>query len=178
MKAIIGLGNPGENYKQTRHNVGFLVVDELAKRAHETFTEKKSLEAKITEITLKGERILLVKPQTFMNVSGRSLTSVLSKYPITPEEVLVIYDDADLSFTDIRFKTGGSSAGHNGMQSILDIFSKGTTIARIRIGIGRPTHPNIPLNAFVLQSWTEEELQKLPNLLNKTIQIIEREWLC
>ncbi|PJA45015.1 aminoacyl-tRNA hydrolase [Candidatus Uhrbacteria bacterium CG_4_9_14_3_um_filter_50_9] len=177
MKVILGLGNPGKTYEHTRHNVGFLVLDEIARRANTTFGEKKSLEAEIVEVTLKGERVLLVKPQTFMNVSGRSLAAILSKYPVSAQDVLVIYDDADLAFADIRFKAGGSSAGHNGMQSILEVFPKGTSVPRIRIGIGRPTHPDIPLDVFVLQSWTTEEMRQLQDILDTTIHLIEHEWL-
>lgn len=177
MKAIIGLGNPGKKYEQTRHNVGFLVLDELARQHDATFTGKRSLEAEIAEVTINDERVLLVKPQTFMNVSGRSVASVLSKNPLGAEDILVVYDEADYAFGDIRFKAGGSSAGHNGMQSIINVFPKGTSIGRVRVGIGRPSHPDIPLDVFVLQTWTESESTQLPEVIDNTLNLITTDWL-
>ena len=168
MHLIIGLGNPGKKYEFTRHNVGFLVVDELAKQSHSTFKNKTSFEAEIAE----AEDITLMKPQTFMNVSGRSVKSYISKHKIPTNHILVIYDDADLPFGDIRFKTAGSSGGHNGMQSIIQIFPKGTAITRIRIGIGRPTNPDILLDQFVLQKWSDEEKKTLPSVIQTTINKI------
>lgn len=162
MKAIFGLGNPGKEYEKTRHNVGFLVLDELAKRYEGTFASKRSLEAEIAEAMIKGERVLLVKPQTFMNASSRTLLAVMSKYPITINDVLVVYDDADLPFGDVRYKESGSSAGHRGMESIIESLPKGTAVARIRVGIGRPSHPDIALDEFVLGRWTEAESKTLP----------------
>ncbi|MBT5808512.1 aminoacyl-tRNA hydrolase [Candidatus Uhrbacteria bacterium] len=177
MKAIIGLGNPGKEYVRTRHNVGFLVMDQLSKNNSEGFRSKNALEAEISEIEMKGERVLLVKPQTFMNASGRTLAAVLSKYPVTIEDVLVVYDDADLSFADVRVKSSGSSAGHRGMESILNILPKRTNVTRVRVGIGRPAHPDIPLDKHVLQAWTDQEEEALPGVIDQTISLILNEWL-
>lgn len=176
MKAIIGLGNPGSKYEHTRHNVGFLVLDELAKRHGESFRSKSAVEAEVAEV-MAGEKLLLVKPQTFMNVVSRSLGSIMKKYPVAAQDILIVYDEADLNFGDIRFKLGGSSAGHNGVKSILSCFQKGTSIARVRVGIGRPSHPDIPLEDFVLQKWTSDEANTLPQIIDSTITIIEQEWL-
>ncbi len=165
MKAIFGLGNPGKEYEKTRHNVGFLVLDELAKRYEGTFSSKRSLEAEIAELTIEGARVLLVKPQTFMNASGRTFSAICSKYPVTIKDVLVVYDDADLPFGDVRYKESGSSAGHHGMESILGSLPKGTAVARIRVGIGRPPHPDIPLEEFVLERWTDAEEKALPSVI-------------
>lgn len=170
MKAIIGLGNPGKEYERTRHNVGFLVLDELVKRYDSTFTTKRSLEAEIAEAMIEGERVLLVKPQTFMNASSRALSAVMSKYPLTINDVLVVYDDADLPFGDVRYKKSGSSAGHRGMESILSTVPNGTSVARVRVGIGRPMHPDIPLDEFVLGRWTEAEEKELKGMVGKTIE--------
>ena len=156
----------------TRHNVGFLVLDELARSADGVFTSKRSLEAEIAEIQLGDERVLLVKPQTFMNVSGRSLNSVRSKYPVQIEDVLVVYDDADLPFGDVRMKDGGGSAGHRGMESLLSTVPKGTTIARVRVGIGRPPHADVPLDQFVLGRWTQTEQEQLPTVTDAAIEMI------
>lgn len=172
MKAIFGLGNPGKEYVGTRHNVGFLVVDELARQHGGAFTQKRSLETEIAEVLIDEQRILLVKPQTFMNVSGRSLSAVLSKYPVKLEDVVVVYDDADLPFGDVRIKASGSSAGHRGMESILSTLPKGSNISRVRIGIGRPAHPDMPLDDFVLAKWTSDEQKQLPSVIDSAIEKI------
>ncbi len=172
MKTFIGLGNPGKEYELTRHNVGFLVLDELAKRLETTFKSKRSIEALLAEGLMEDERVLLAKPQTFMNASGRSLMSIMSKYPVSIEDVTIIYDDADLAFGDVRVKTGGGTAGHRGMASILSSLPKGTNVNRIRIGIGRPTHSDIPLDQFVLKSFTAEEQEALPSIFETVIQQI------
>ncbi|PJE76718.1 aminoacyl-tRNA hydrolase [Candidatus Uhrbacteria bacterium CG10_big_fil_rev_8_21_14_0_10_48_16] len=175
MNVLLGLGNPGSEYERTRHNVGFLVLDELARQQGVTFTSKRSLEAEVTEILLNETRVLLAKPQTFMNASGRTLSSILSKYPVSPEDVLVVYDDADLPFSDIRLRTSGGSAGHRGMESLLSVLPKGTGLTRMRIGIGRPSHPDIPLDEFVLGRWTPAEEEALPTIFATAIQLIEQE---
>lgn len=166
MKAIFGLGNPGKEYEKTRHNVGFLVLDELAKKQGGTFSSKRSLEAQIAEVMMNEQRVLLVKPQTFMNASGRALSAVLSKYPVKLQDVVIVYDDADLPFGDVRVKASGSSAGHRGMESILSTISKGASISRVRVGIGRPTHPDMPLDEFVLAKWTSDEQNQLPTVID------------
>lgn len=170
MKAIIGLGNPGKEYEKTRHNVGFLVVDELARRHDGEFTDKRSLEAEIAEVVIDSQRVLLVKPQTFMNVSGRSLSAMLSKYPVKLEDVVVVYDDADLPFGDVRVKASGSSAGHRGMESILSTLPKGSNVSRVRVGIGRPAHPDIPLDEFVLAKWTTDEQKQLLSVIDSATE--------
>lgn len=177
MHLIVGLGNPGKKYEHTRHNVGFLVVDELARMLKIDFKNKTALEAEIAETNTpltEGEarRIILLKPQTFMNVSGRSVKAFCDKHKCSPSTILVIYDDADIPFGTIKYKEGGSSAGHNGMQSIIDLYPKGTSIARIRVGIGRPQNPDVPLDAFVLQKWTDEESKQLPDMIKQAINKI------
>lgn len=171
MKLIIGLGNPGKKYDQTRHNVGFLVVDKMAKQMKIDFKNKTSFEAEVAEM----EGLALLKPQTYMNVSGRSVKAYMSKNKCQASDLVVLYDDADIPFGDVRFKQAGSSGGHNGMQSILDIFPKGTSIARVRVGIGRPPNPDMPLDKFVLQKLSAEEKKKLPEIIEKAIEKV-REW--
>ncbi len=172
MKALIGLGNPGATYAHTRHNMGFFVLDALAKHWGISFRKKTSLQAEIAEHTLGHEKIILCKPQTFMNVSGKSVQELLHQSPLLPQDLLIIYDDADLPFGTLRLKDSGSSAGHNGMQSILDLFPSGTSLARLRIGIGRPTFPDIPLDEWVLKRWTPEEETQLPAILDQAIQVL------
>ncbi len=174
MLLIIGLGNPGTQYTNTRHNVGFLILDELSKRIKISLRLKQTLEAEVAEGEMNGKKIVLCKPQTFMNTSGRSVQKIIKKYSAKPENILVVYDDADLAFGDVRMKPCGSSAGHKGMQSIIDLFPSGTSISRIRIGIGRPDHPDTPLDEFVLQKWTQKEKEQLPKVIDQTISIIEK----
>lgn len=173
MHAIIGLGNPGKEYEHTRHNVGFLVVETLAKKLGAGFIAKRAITAEVAQGELDGKRVLLVKPQTFMNVSGKSVAGVLAKFPVKPEELLIVYDDADLPFGDTRLKPSGSSAGHRGMESILSQFPKDTGLARLRIGIGRPENKDVPLDAFVLQSWSKKEKTELKSVIESAIKKIE-----
>jgi peptidyl-tRNA hydrolase, PTH1 family len=167
MKLIIGLGNPGEQYKRTRHNVGFLVVEKIASMYSETFRSKTSLGADIVELIIDEKKVLLCKPQTFMNASGKAAQKVLNKNGIQIENTLIVNDDADLEHGDIRYRNGGSSGGHNGLQSILNIFPRGTSIPRLRIGIGRPPHLDMELEAWVLGRWTEKEKQDLDEIIEK-----------
>jgi peptidyl-tRNA hydrolase, PTH1 family len=166
MYLIVGLGNPGKKYEMTRHNIGYLLLDKLAKDNDLTFKKKTSVEAEIAEGNIDETRVILCKPQTFMNASGRSVGKIVKKNGLDAADVLVINDDADLELGDIRVKIGGSSAGHNGVQSVTDAFPKGTAIARIRVGIGRPSHSDIQLEDFVLQKFSKQE----QNLLDKILE--------
>ncbi len=173
MHAVIGLGNPGNEYTNTRHNVGFLVVDALAQKLGAAFSNKRSLQAHIASAHCDGERVLLVKPQTFMNVSGSAVAAIMSKNPVKPKDLLIVYDDADLPFGDVRMKTSGSSAGHRGMESILEAIGKHHAIARVRVGIGRSTNPDIALEDFVLGTWSKTEQTALPEVTQRALALIE-----
>lgn len=173
MKIIIGLGNPGKEYERTRHNVGFLILDALAANHQTSFTNKRSLEAEIAECVLSDARVLLAKPQTFMNASGRTFSQLCAKYPVTPEDFVIVYDDADLPFGDLRIKRSGGSAGHKGMESILAAAPKGSTISRIRVGIGRPPYSDMPLDEFVLGRWTHKEESDFKEIVPAAIRLIE-----
>lgn len=170
MRLIVGLGNPGIPYERTRHNVGFLVLDELAKRLSVKFRLKPSLEAEVVEATVGETRFLLCKPQTFMNLSGRSVKTIIVGSNILPADVLVVYDDADLPFGDIRYRSAGTSGGHNGMQSVLEAFPAGTELPRLRVGIGRPTIPDMALEDWVLAKWTDAEAKALPDLISNAAE--------
>ncbi len=176
MKLIVGLGNPGVTYQYTRHNVGFLVMDALAKKYAFAFKIKKSVDGEMAEGMIGDVQVLLTKPHTFMNVSGRTVQKLVAKHPLKPEDILAVYDDADLPFGDVRTKLSGSSGGHRGMQSIIDVFPVGTNLARVRVGIGRPDHPDVPLDTFVLQTWNAQEKKSLEDILTKSIEAIES-WL-
>lgn len=167
MFAIFGLGNPGKEYVHTRHNVGFLVADELAKRLQTVFRNRSAWQAEFAEGEIDGERLLVVKPQTFMNLSGETVRAAMQKEKIPPQNILVVFDDADIPFGEIRFRPSGSAGGHNGMKSIQSVFPVDTNIARVRVGIGRPENSNIPLENFVLQTWSAEEKGKMNEVITK-----------
>lgn len=169
MKLIVGLGNPGSEYEKTRHNAGFLVVDALATQFHLSFRSKRAINAELAEGEINGKRVLLCKPQTFMNSSGRSVQAIMNKYPVHVEDIIVVYDDADLPFGEVRYKGGGGSAGQKGMASILELFPAGTNLARVRFGIGRPSHTDIPLDEFVLQAWNASEKEVLDQHIQEAI---------
>ena len=136
MKLIVGLGNPGSKYRGTKHNVGFIALDEIAYQEKVTFN-KTQFEADIAEFFLNGEKIILAKPQTFMNESGRSVRPLMDYYNIADEDLLVIYDDLDLPIGKIRLRQKGSAGGHNGIKSI--IAHLGTqAFNRVKVGIDRP----------------------------------------
>ena len=165
MKLIVGLGNPGNEYAKTRHNAGFLVIDELANRLAISFSTKKALKGEVAEAA--HEHVVLLKPGTFMNLSGEAVKAATTKYRVEPKDVLVVLDDADIAFAELRFRTSGSAAGHNGMKSILEQFPADTAIARLKVGIGRSSNPEMPLDAWVLAKWTKEEAAALPDIVSK-----------
>ena len=118
MKLIVGLGNPGSKYDKTKHNAGFWVIDELIRRS-ENSAEKNQCQALVTTCTLYGERVMLAKPQTFMNLSGHAVSEIVNYYHDRLDDILVIHDDLDLPVGKLRFKNGGSAGGHNGIKSII-----------------------------------------------------------
>jgi PTH1 family peptidyl-tRNA hydrolase len=156
MKLIVGLGNPGREYADTRHNVGFLVVDELERRG------------------IDRTRARTLKPDTFMNLSGAAVADALRQTNMTAADVVVAYDDADLPFGEIRVRADGSSGGHNGMRSVIDALGT-ESIRRVRVGIGRGDNPHVPLDAWVLGRWTKEEEAKLPELITRAADEVERQ---
>lgn len=135
MKMIIGLGNPGAEYAHTRHNVGFMLIDKLAADLRIGVTKKK-FNALIGETQIKGEKIILVKPQTYMNLSGDAVGSLARWYKLAPADMIVIYDDMDLPLGKLRLRPGGGSGGHNGMKSLIATLGS-EKFPRMRIGIGR-----------------------------------------
>lgn len=136
MKLIAGLGNPGIKYTRNRHNVGFMLLSHLARAEHVEFNRQR-FNAQLTEIKLDGERVLLVKPQTYMNLSGSAVGKLAAFYRLPRTDVMVVYDDLDLPLGKIRLRANGSSGGHHGMESIINYLG-GNDIPRLRIGIGRP----------------------------------------
>ena len=161
MKLIIGLGNPGEKYKQTRHNAGFLALDEFLKDK-ETINCASKFDAQICELQVDGNKLFFIKPQNFMNNSGKVISEIVQFYKVSPTtDILIVHDDKDLRLGDVKSTLSSRSAGHNGIE---DIFIElGTQdIKRIRIGVeSREPGSPIPTDVFVLQNFSDEELKKL-----------------
>lgn len=158
MKMIVGLGNPGRKYMETKHNVGFITLDELAYREKAKWN-KHQFEAEISELFIDGEKVLLVKPQTFMNESGRSVRPLLDYYQMDVSDLVVIYDDMDLAIGKIRLRQKGSAGGHNGIKSLIQHLGT-QEFNRVRIGIDRP-YPGQDTVSHVLSPFaktTHEEI--------------------
>ncbi|KGF46723.1 peptidyl-tRNA hydrolase [Veillonella montpellierensis DNF00314] len=156
MKLVVGLGNPGKQYEATKHNVGFMVIDEIASTlSHTPWREEKK--ADVCTSTVAREKVLLVKPQTFMNNSGEAVGPLMRYYKIDPADVYCIYDDMDLPVGKLRIRPNGSAGGHNGIKSL--ILHLGTEeFPRFRVGIGRPL-PKWTVVDHVLSPFTEEQEQ-------------------
>jgi PTH1 family peptidyl-tRNA hydrolase len=168
MKIIAGLGNPGPKYETTRHNAGFLAIDYLV--GHWKATGPNDVhDGETWQATVAGEKVLLVKPDTYMNNSGQCIAPLYKFYKLQPEDLIVIHDDLDLKSNVLRLKSGGGTGGHNGLKSIDACLGAGQLgYHRIRMGIGRPAPGNpIAVVDFVLQQYTDEELRGLNGLLDK-----------
>ena len=153
MYVIAGLGNPTKQYENTRHNMGFMVIDKIMNELGINFTKNKH-KGVFTQTKIKGEDVIILKPLTYMNLSGESIKEVMSYYKIDIQDILVIYDDMDTNVGGIRLRLSGSAGGHNGIKSI--IAHTGTQqFKRIRVGIDR--HPRIPVVDYVLGKFTSEE---------------------
>jgi PTH1 family peptidyl-tRNA hydrolase len=175
MKLIIGLGNPGTPYTNTRHNAGFLALDFLAAAIGASFRDEKKFQASIAEGHLAGHKILLVKPLTFMNASGESVQKLLQFYKLTPSDIIVLHDDLDIAPGVHKYTASSRAAGHNGVASLID--SLGTQdFARLRIGIGRPTDTLgicMRPHDYVLAPFSAEEKESLENLFPLLQQGVE-----
>ncbi|AIF41992.1 aminoacyl-tRNA hydrolase [Virgibacillus sp. SK37] len=173
MKCIVGLGNPGRKYKETRHNIGFMVIDELVKRNNWEL-DKSKFNGKYAMERVDGEKIILLQPQTFMNLSGESLRPLMDFYQIDVEDILVIYDDLDLPTGKIRLRQKGGHGGHNGIRSLIDHLGT-KEFKRIRIGVGRPVKP-IPVVDYVLGKFPKEEQDDVAASITKSADACEA-WL-
>jgi PTH1 family peptidyl-tRNA hydrolase len=169
VKLIVGLGNPGKKYEPTRHNIGFLVVDCIARRRAIT-VHKPICDALTGEWAEDSQKILLAKPQIYMNRSGESVSGLLREFCATPDDLVVVYDDLDLPFGRIRIRTRGSAGGHLGLASILESLA-GAPFARVRLGIGRPPEGIEPAD-YVLQPFDAEQAGKLDELIGKAADAV------
>ena len=168
-KLIVGLGNPGIQYARSRHNVGFLVLDLLAEKHHLSFSRRR-FDALLAEGDLEGARVLLCKPQTFMNLSGKAVGKLSAFYRIPSRDIIVCYDDLDLPLGRIRLKPRGSAGGHHGMESIIAALGH-SDFARLRVGIGRPTSKEDV--SHVLGRFSEEEEQPARDALTRAAEAVE-----
>lgn len=168
---IIGLGNIGNEYVTTRHNIGFMAIDELATRLDfDPWMSKKDLSSHITIKTVQDHRVILAKPTTYMNNSGTAVQAILHFYKIGAADTIIVHDELDIPFGQIRTRIGGGSAGHNGIKSLPAAISE--TCGRVRIGIKQPEPTPLDTASFVLQKFTTSEQQHMPALLKETTAIL------
>lgn len=169
MKMVVGLGNPGRRYAGTRHNVGFMTIDELARR-HGVTDAAERMGAWTARLRLDGKEIILVKPQTFMNLSGEAVSRLWRWYKLGLEDVLVVGDDIDLPFGRLRLRQRGSAGGHNGLRSIFAHLGS-REIARLKIGVGRSDEA--AARDHVLSPFTPEERVELPLMIARAVDAVE-----
>ena len=166
---MLGLGNPGRRYDRTRHNVGFLVVDRLAER-WDLGASKSRFQAEVTDGSIRSERCVLAKPQSFMNRAGFPAASLLGWYKADAERAVVVHDDLDLPFGTVRVKAGGGHGGHNGLRDLNRAI--GRDFVRVRVGISRPPD-GWDAADYVLGRWTDDELQSLDSVVDRGADAVE-----
>ncbi|MGH7157637.1 MAG: aminoacyl-tRNA hydrolase [Candidatus Saccharimonadales bacterium] len=168
---VVGLGNPGTKYEQTRHNIGFACLDAFAKANNfDPWIDKKDLKCQMASGQLGETRVILCKPATFMNLSGEAVQSVAHFYKVSADKIVAIYDEIDIPFGQIRLRVGGSSAGHNGVKSLIQHL--GEDFGRVRIGIGPKTPEQMDSADFVLARFSSEQQAQLKNLTQETNAIL------
>ncbi len=172
---VVGLGNPGAQYEATRHNIGFLVVDELGSRMGAKLARHKKAHALAAEgrVGLPGDqvRLVLLEPLAFMNASGGPVKAAASFYGVPPERIIAIHDELDIPFAAIRLKLGGGDNGHNGLKSMRSSLGTGD-FYRVRVGIGRPPGRQDPAD-YVLKPWSSTERKELPLLVDRAADAVE-----
>ncbi|MEG1008309.1 MAG: aminoacyl-tRNA hydrolase [Clostridia bacterium] len=165
MKLIVGLGNPGNEYTNTKHNLGYMFLDYVANKNNFNI-HKNECNALTYTTNIANKKVIFAKPTTYMNLSGESVCKIKEYYKIDNDDILVIFDDVDIPFNDIRFRSSGSGGTHNGMKNIIDIL-KSDKIARIKIGIGNLKNENQDLSNFVLSKFSKEEILILQDVFDK-----------
>jgi PTH1 family peptidyl-tRNA hydrolase len=171
MKLVVGLGNPGAEYLWTRHNLGFITLDFWAILLSAKWTDKPKWQAQIAEAEVDGEKVLMVKPQAFYNRSGEVVQQIANFYKIAKDDLLVVCDDFDLPFGEVRYRDSGSSGGNNGLSSIIS--HMGENVKRVRVGTGNDLRKQMGDADFVLGRLTDEEKAELPSLLPKVVAKIK-----
>ena len=170
MKLIVGLGNPGNEYAGTRHNIGYMAIDAIADMSGIKVC-KKAFKSVLGNATVEGTRTILLKPQTYMNLSGEAVSAVLSYYKLDPADIIIIHDDMDITFGHIRIKKQGGSAGHRGIASIIKHVN-GNNFLRIRAGIGKPPDYLTPAE-YVLQRFSNQEQDTLKGVISNIEQSVK-----
>ena len=170
-KLIVGLGNPGSKYQETKHNVGFMTVDKIVKSLNISFTENKVFKAEEANTFINGEKVYFIKPTTFMNASGLAVRAFLAYYNLRPNDLLVIYDDLDMEVGKIRFRQKGSAGGHNGIKSIIK--ELGTQeFDRVKIGIGRPK-AGVSVVHHVLEKFDKDDRITISMTIDKVDEAVK-----
>jgi PTH1 family peptidyl-tRNA hydrolase len=168
---IVGLGNPGKKYDSTRHNIGYATIDNFAKaNDFEKFTDNKKFKGLISERVLGSNRVILFKPTTYMNLSGSAVRLVCDYYKIELASLVAVYDELSLDFGTIRTRIGGQSAGHKGVESLINAL--GADFGRLRVGINNEFAKNIDSSDFVLAKFPKEEQGNLPTILNEASNLL------
>ena len=165
MRLIVGLGNPGNEYKSTRHITGYLAIDQIANKLGLSFRLETKFEGEIAIGNYHGEKVILLKPVTYMNLSGNSIIKVFKYYKLEIDDMLIIYDDMDLDTGRIRIRQSGSAGGHNGIKSIIQSFSS-NVFNRVRIGISK--NPNYQVVDYVLGHFSDDEMALMNQAFEKT----------
>jgi peptidyl-tRNA hydrolase, PTH1 family len=172
LRLVVGLGNPGAEYARTRHNAGFLVLEELARRGAAQWNFEKKFSARVAKMERGGQKLLLAEPQTFMNSSGEAVAGLVSFYRVAPADILVVADDADLPFGEIRLKPKGSSGGHHGLESIEKHLGT-RDYARLKVGIGRTAEGRREITNYVLGKFSSAETKLLEKVLQRAADQVE-----
>ncbi len=168
---IVGLGNPGVEYARNRHNVGFMCLDDFARKNNfASWIHKKDLKCEITQATLGDTRVFLCKPDTFMNLSGEAVQAVMHFYKLNLGQLIVVHDELDINFGQIRCRVGGSAAGNNGIKSVTQ--HMGEQYGRVRIGIGPKVPAQMDTADFVLQDFNSEQSKELPTMLREVSALL------
>lgn len=171
MWLVVGLGNPGAKYALTRHNVGFMAVDFI----HEACGKppvKNDFNSVISKFKWEGQDVVTAEPLTFMNLSGEAVQALAAFYKIPPQQIIIIHDEVDLPFMGFKIQQNRGAGGHNGIKSVSEKLGTNDYV-RVRLGVGRPPHPEMQTADFVLQKFSSEEMAKLPELLEKTVDAVE-----
>jgi len=169
MKLIVGLGNPGTKYQNTRHNIGFMITDILSNELYKNISNSK-FKAKYVKASYNDQELIILQPQTYMNLSGESVLATANFFKIKIEDILVIHDELDIEFGKFKFKNGGGFAGHRGLKSIGALMGK-NSFHRIRVGIGRPSNRQ-PVSDYVLNEFTNEEKAELEDVVKEVVKSI------
>jgi len=170
MHMVLGLGNPGKRYEKNRHNAGFLVADRLALRWSTSF-DSKQFNAVVGKTRIDDRPVILAKPQTFMNLSGQAAASLRGYYKVADEQLVVVHDDVDIPFGQVRVKRGGGHGGHNGLRDLTRCLGT-QDFPRVRFGVSRPP-PQWETADYVLSNWTPEEAEQLESLIDQAADAVE-----